>query len=236
MDKVTIDNYEVNCFLSVQEAASYIIDNCLSSFNIAIAINPEKILAARKCSQTKAAIQSATIRYLDGMGVVKLASSRLGKPLARIPGCELWETLMYTAAKQDIPVFLLGAQPHIIEKTNDKLRSHGVNVVGYYDGFFTDDDLIIQKIKDSGANIVSVAMGSPKQELFMKKCQEAGLCCFMMGVGGTYNVFTYEVRRAPKFFLDNNLEWFYRLLTEPTRIVRQLKLFEFIYLCISKRI
>jgi UDP-N-acetyl-D-mannosaminouronate:lipid I N-acetyl-D-mannosaminouronosyltransferase len=85
-------------------------------------------------------------------------------------------------------------------------------------------------------DILTVALGSPKQEQFMSKCKARGVTAFMMGVGGTYNVFTGSVKRAPKFWCDLGLEWFYRLLLEPTRIKRQTRLLKFLWLFMAKKL
>nr|WP_252306307.1 WecB/TagA/CpsF family glycosyltransferase [Vibrio alginolyticus] len=121
-------------------------------------------------------------------------------------------------------------------RTVDKLKQQGVNVVGSQDGYFSDEELLINEIRRSGAKILSVALGSPKQELFMKKAKDSGLTCFMMGVGGTYNVFVGEVKRAPDFWCRLNLEWLYRLLSEPSRIFRQIKLTKYVYLALANKL
>lgn len=228
--KVNIYDIEVSCFDSIHHAVETILSRHLLDSTIAVAINPEKILKSIDCILTKEAIDFATIRYLDGMGTVKVASLKLKKKISRIPGCELWEELMMASVAENIPVFILGASSEILEKTVCILKNKGVNVVGAKDGYFKDEDLLIEDIRKSNARILTVAMGSPMQELFMKKCKEKGLTCFMMGVGGTYNVYTGQVKRAPKIWCQMNLEWLYRLILEPSRIFRQIKLLKFIQL------
>lgn len=237
IDKVTINNFEVNCYQSVDEASNNIIDEKLNDANIAIAINPEKILSSLEKKDINDALDIANIRYLDGIGTVKLAEKKIGKNLNRIPGCELWENLMYKSGKLNIPVYILGANETVVSKTVAKLKSdYKVNIVGYHHGFFKDDDEMIKSILSKKPKILTVALGSPRQEIFMKRCKELGAEFFMMGVGGTYNVFTGEVKRAPKMWCKLNLEWLYRLLSEPTRIKRQIKLLKFIKLSLLGRI
>lgn len=234
--KTNIDNFEVHCFDKMESAVSTIMNHNLDNATIAVAINPEKILASRTSSETKNAIEVASFRYLDGMGAVWVASKKLGQKIVRIPGCELWEQLMLAAAKTDTPVFILGAKENVLLRTVDKLKQQGVEVVGFQDGYFSDEELLISEIQRSGAKILSVALGSPKQELFMKKAKDAGLTCFMMGVGGTYNVFVGEVKRAPGIWCKLNLEWLYRLISEPSRLFRQVKLIKYVYLALQKKL
>ncbi|EBS5740003.1 lipopolysaccharide N-acetylmannosaminouronosyltransferase, partial [Salmonella enterica subsp. enterica serovar Eastbourne] len=96
--------------------------------------------------------------------------------------------------------------------------------------YFTAEqrDALFERIRDSGAKIVTVAMGSPKQEIFMRDCRKIHPDALYMGVGGTYDVFTGHVKRAPKVWQNMGLEWLYRLLSQPTRFRRQLKLLKFL--------
>lgn len=229
MNITEISNIPVHCFVNMDEAVEHILTN--GSGQVAVAINPEKILTAIKSPETKKIILAADIRYLDGIGAVKVAQNKLNKKLARIPGCELWEALMKEAGIKNKTVFLLGADKNVVMKTKQKLeRRYNTNVIGYHDGFFNNDDLMIAEILKNQPDILTVAMGSPRQEQFMNKCKAHGVSSFMMGVGGSYNVFTGSVKRAPKLWCDLGLEWLYRLILEPTRIKRQFKLLEFMWL------
>lgn len=233
---VNIAGFDVDCFENIDSAVASIITDHLSDGSIAVAINPEKILASRSNLNVRHAIDVANIRYLDGAGAVWIASKKSGLKINRIPGCELWQELMYAAAEMRIPVFILGAKKEVLLKTVEKLKADGVNVVGAQDGYFSDEDELIDNIKSSGAKILTVALGSPMQELFMEKVKKAGLNCFMMGVGGTYNVFVGDVKRAPATWCKLNLEWLYRLLCEPSRIPRQFKLIKYVILALSNKL
>jgi UDP-N-acetyl-D-mannosaminouronate:lipid I N-acetyl-D-mannosaminouronosyltransferase len=195
----------------------------------AIAINPEKVLTAMRSPQIADVIAAADIRYADGIGVVKVMRKRLKMTVQRIPGCELWQQLMQRAATYQVPVFIVGAKPDINQRTAAKLRQQQVNLVGAVDGYFTDEAQLIAQIKHSGARIVSVAMGSPKQELLIQRIRAQHPECFYMGVGGTYDVFTGNVKRAPALWCRLNLEWAYRLLSQPSRIGRQLGLLRYVW-------
>ncbi|CAH6784688.1 UDP-N-acetyl-D-mannosaminuronic acid transferase [Vibrio chagasii] len=235
MDKTIIAEIPVDCFLDMDQAVTHIMNN--GAGKIAVAINPEKVLASIARESVKNALLSADIRYLDGIGAVKVAESKLNKKLARIPGCELWESLMQESGIRRRSVFLLGATSEVVCKAKAKLEDeYGVNIVGAHDGFFLNDDEMIRNLLALQPDILTVAMGSPRQELFMAKCREAGLKSFMMGVGGTYNVYVGAVKRAPKFWCYLNLEWLYRLISEPSRFFRQINLLKFVGLAVFKKI
>ena len=237
MRTVPVNGFEINVFESVDIACSTIIANYLDKPNIAIAINPEKIIQSRESLKVKEIIDACDFRYPDGVGVVRTMKAKSGLDIARIPGCELWEKLMIHAGKDDIPVYILGAGKIVNEETVLKLKKkYGVNVVGCHDGYFDDDSLIIENIKKSKAKIITVALGSPKQEEFMFKCKKKELNAFMMGVGGTYDVFTGKIKRAPYLIQKINCEWLYRLAFQPTRLFWQLRLVKYIYWHFFKKI
>jgi UDP-N-acetyl-D-mannosaminouronate:lipid I N-acetyl-D-mannosaminouronosyltransferase len=205
----------------------------------AIAINPEKIIKAREDKFINDILLSATIRFADGIGVVKTLSRKSGKKITRIPGCELWEEVMKKASEHQLPVFLIGAKPEIIEQTKDKLvRQYGVNVCGYQNGYFNSvqENELIERLVELKPSIVSVALGSPRQEVLINRCRERCPDTFFMGVGGTYDVYTNNVKRAPKLFRALNLEWFYRLASQPTRFNRQLNLINYLYLELFRKL
>lgn len=187
----------------------------------AVAINAEKVLAARRDPLVRETLLSGTLRYADGAGVV-LAMRRKGVPSSRIPGCELWERLVGRAAEESVPVFLLGGRPHVVEEVKARLEAAhpGIRIAGARDGYFRDDDEVIAQIAESGARFVSVAMGSPRQERFIARCRERVPEAFYMGVGGTYDAYVGAVRRAPPWVGRAHLEWLYRALRQPRRLPR----------------
>ncbi|MGL5783396.1 MAG: WecB/TagA/CpsF family glycosyltransferase, partial [Plesiomonas shigelloides] len=130
-----------------------------------------------------------------------------------------------------LPVFLVGGRQDVLSEVEDKLRQQWqVNIVGSQNGYFTAEQTpdLFEQIRASGAKLVTVAMGSPKQELFMRDCRQVYPDALYMGVGGTYDVFTGHVLRAPAVWRKFGLEWLYRLLSQPTRWRRQLKLLKYV--------
>lgn len=237
-ETITIGGIPVHPFTSFDELLNQIFDETGQvQPGFAVAINPEKIILARQSSDIQAILQAATLRYADGIGVAKLMQRRAHKALPRLPGCELWESVMARAAEHKTPVFLVGGQHEVNQQVKEKLEAQfGCQIVGNVDGFFADEAQLMDQIVASGARIVTVAMGSPRQEQFILRLREKLPTCFYMGVGGTYDVFTENVQRAPKFFRDIGLEWFYRLLSQPTRIGRHTRLIKFVLLALSRRI
>jgi UDP-N-acetyl-D-mannosaminouronate:lipid I N-acetyl-D-mannosaminouronosyltransferase len=232
-----IDGLAIKLYQSIDAAVEDVFCHYMDSDYSAVAINPEKIMLAKNDETIRNILVNNEIRYPDGIGVVKFLSYKSKIDITRIPGCELWEAIMQEAGKRATPVYLVGSKPATLKNTVNKLQDmYSVNIAGYHDGYFSDEKLLINDILNSKAKIVTVALGSPKQEIFISECRAAGINAFFMGVGGTYDVFTGNVKRAPKFFCDLGLEWFYRLISQPTRIYRQRNLFKFLVLACSKKL
>ncbi len=237
--KINIAGISISSFTSIEQAIeTEIITPSGIKSGVAIAVNPEKIMIAKKNKQLAELLAKASLKYPDGIGVSYVMSKKSRQYVARIPGCELWEKVMLKSAEQKIPVFLVGASATVLQQTQSKLMVQGVNIVGAINGYFnqTDEAKVIAQIKASGAQIISVALGSPKQELFMFECHKAIPTSFFMGVGGSYDVFTGNVKRAPLGFIKFHCEWLYRLLSQPTRINRQINLIKYILLYLMKKL
>jgi UDP-N-acetyl-D-mannosaminouronate:lipid I N-acetyl-D-mannosaminouronosyltransferase len=207
-------------------------------FAIAVSINAEVVMLARADSAYRnALVNQCNVRFADGVGVVKAVKHKQGVSIPRLPGCEIWEVLMAEATTRQASVFLVGASAEVIKRTQIKLiEKYQTPIVGYQDGYFDDDLKLIEDIKVSGAKIITVAMGIPRQEQFIFKCRDAGINAIFMGVGGTYDVFTGNVKRAPLIWQNAGLEWLYRLLSQPTRWRRQVNLLRFVWLYMNKRL
>ncbi|MBN6046535.1 lipopolysaccharide N-acetylmannosaminouronosyltransferase [Citrobacter sp. ku-bf4] len=197
-----------------------------------VAINAEKVLTAEDNPEVRTLIEAAEYKYADGISVVRSVRKKYpDAQVSRVAGADLWEALMARAGEEGTPVFLVGGKPEVLAQTQAKLRAQwNVNIVGSQDGYFTPDQrsALFEQIHASGAKIVTVAMGSPKQEIFMRDCREVHPHALYMGVGGTYDVFTGHVKRAPKMWQNLGLEWLYRLLSQPSRITRQLRLLRYL--------
>ncbi|UEG18050.1 lipopolysaccharide N-acetylmannosaminouronosyltransferase [Pantoea ananatis] len=197
-----------------------------------VAINAEKVLNAEQDAALHAHIQQAEFKYPDGISIVRSVRKKYPQAsLQRIAGADLWEALMERAGRNGTPVFLIGGRQAVLDETCDKLRRQwSVNIVGAQDGYFVpaERDALFARVAASGARLVTVAMGSPRQELLMAECQKYWPDALYMGVGGTYDVFTGHVKRAPVIWQKLGLEWFYRLIKQPSRLRRQLKLVKYL--------
>lgn len=200
---------------------------------ILVAINAEKVLTAEHQPEIHQLIDRAEYKYPDGISIVRSIRKKYPQAhVSRIAGVDLWEGLMARAGKEGTPVFLIGGKPEILAQTVDKLRQQwNVNIVGSQDGYFAPDErnALFARVAASGAKIVTVAMGSPRQEVFMQDCQITYPQALYMGVGGTYDVFTGHVKRAPLIWQKMGLEWLYRLILQPSRLRRQLRLLKYLH-------
>ncbi|WJM87035.1 lipopolysaccharide N-acetylmannosaminouronosyltransferase [Dickeya chrysanthemi] len=198
-----------------------------------IAINAEKVLAAEHDATLRELMrQEGHCNYADGISVVcSIRRKYPGAQVERIAGADLWEALMQRAGQMGTPVFLLGGKPAVLAETERKLREQWqVNIVGVQDGYFAPEQRqsVLARVRDSGAQLVTVALGSPRQELLIRDCRQLYPDALYMGVGGTYDVFTGQVKRAPLMWQRYGVEWLYRLLTQPSRFRRQLKLLRYL--------
>lgn len=188
--------------------------------------NPEIVETCREDSEAMEAVRRADMVIADGIGVV-YGAKILGTPLkGRVPGIEFAQNLMGRMAESGKSLFLLGAKPGIADQAAEKLkvRYPGLQIAGTHDGYFKEDGPVLTQIRDSGADVVFVCLGSPKQEKWMLHNGEATGAHLLVGLGGCLDVFSGNVQRAPEVFQKLGLEWFYRLLKNPSRIGRMMKL------------
>lgn len=188
--------------------------------------NPEIVELCRENLAAKIAVNEANLVLADGIGVVK-GAAMLGTPLkGRVPGIEFAAGLMAGLAANGKTLYLLGAKPGVAEQAAGRLQAAypGLVIAGTHDGYFKDDAAVAEEIRKTGADVVFVCLGAPKQELWMKKFGPATGAHLLCGLGGSLDVFAGVVERAPKFWSGHGLEWFYRLCREPRRIGRMMKL------------
>lgn len=188
--------------------------------------NPEIVEACREDQEALEAVNGADLVLADGIGVV-YGAKILGTPLkGRVPGIEFAQHLMGRMAQNGKSLFLLGAKPGVAEKAAERLQGQypGLRVAGVHDGYFQEDGPVLETIRASGADVVFVCLGAPKQEKWMRRNGEATGAHLLVGLGGCLDVFSGEVRRAPEAFQKMGLEWLYRLAKNPSRVGRMMKL------------
>lgn len=192
----------------------------------AVTPNPEIVEVCRTDSEALEAVNGADLVLADGIGVI-YGAKMLGTPLkGRVTGIGFAQNLMARMAENGKSLYLLGAKPGVAEKAAEKLRSQypGLRIAGTHDGYFQEDAPVVEDIRTSGADVVFVCLGAPKQEKWMKKNGRASGAHLLVGLGGCLDVFSGEVQRAPEVFQKLGLEWLHRLAKNPSRIGRMMKL------------
>ena len=232
MQQILLGGVEVYPFTSAEELISYVSGHPA----ILVAINAEKILHA---TDELKAIYNRNLGYSDGAGAVLALKKKGHQNACKIAGCELWLKIIERYSREK-SFYLVGGKPEVIEETIQKLRADfpRINIVGYRDGYLkgNDDETLIADIAEKKPDVVFVAMGSPKQELLMERMQRVHPEAIYQGLGGSFDVYTGRVERAPELWIRHNLEFAYRLIKQPSRIKRQIHLVRFLFRVLTNRI
>ncbi|WP_238915295.1 WecB/TagA/CpsF family glycosyltransferase [Clostridium sp. YIM B02555] len=175
----------------------------------------------------------------DGVGTV-IASKLIGDPVKeKIAGIDLVKEVLIKANKEKKSIYLLGAKEEIINKCveNIKLEFPDLKIAGFHNGFFDLNNCndIVEEISNSNPWAIFVAMGSPRQEIFIEKVMDKTNTHIFMGVGGVFDIFAGELKRAPKWMITLGLEWLYRVAKEPFRIKRLIAIPKFLLLVLKHR-
>lgn len=197
-----------------------------------IAINLNKIIAFHEQEEIAKVIKSFDCYIPDGISVVN-ACNELSD---RITGVDLFQEICKNYKEINAKIFLYGAEQEVVEKAKNVLEEtyEGIQIVGVENGYVKDKDKLIEKINTSGANIVFVAMGSPRQEKWIYENKPKIQANVFMGVGGTFDVIAGKLKRAPLIFRKLGLEWLYRMLREPFKRLKQIPL-QLKYWCLIKK-
>lgn len=207
--------------------------------------NPEIVQACNEGRLPFAVLQEAELVVPDGIGII-YASKILKRPLKeKVAGIELGEAMIAHCAEKGYGVYLLGAapacgaSPSVADQAAENLckKYPALSIVGTHDGYFSpeEEEAMVAAINQSGAKLLLVCLGCPKQELFIHRYKAKLLPGLAMGLGGSLDVFAGKANRAPKFFLKLNLEWLYRLLKQPSRLGRMMKLPKFLWASMKLR-
>jgi N-acetylglucosaminyldiphosphoundecaprenol N-acetyl-beta-D-mannosaminyltransferase len=199
-----------------------------------VTFGSEMAMLARRDAAYREAVNAADLVVPDTVGVV-IAARLLGQPVReRVAGIELVENICAACASNGTSIFLLGGAEGVAQQSSDALvrRHPGLKIAGTHNGYFSeaDDGSVIQRIAASGAQLLFVALGFPKQELWVRAhASELGpVVC--IGIGGSLDVISGRLHRAPAVMRKLGLEWLYRLVKEPQRLRRQLALPHFAFL------
>ena len=190
-----------------------------------VVVNVDKLVKASRDPELRRIVNECALVNADGMPVV-WASRLLGKPLKeRVAGIDLFEALMRRAGEKGWRMFLLGARADVVALVAETYsrRYPQLAIAGWRDGYWKagEEAQVAEQVRASGADLLFVAISSPKNEQFLGRWQAEMKIPFAMGVGGTFDVAIGRVRRAPRWMQRAGLEWFYRFLQEPRRMFRR---------------
>lgn len=190
--------------------------------------NPEFVMTAQQNNDFMKILNQGDLVVPDGIGII-IASKWLKTRLPeRVTGYDLIQNVFDWMKDNKKTAYFLGSAPGIAEKAAEKMMETypGLKVVGYHDGYFDaeEEKKIIEEIKSLKPNLLLVGVGAPKQEFWINNNLRSLNINVAIGVGGALDVMSGHVNRAPKIFIRFGLEWFYRLITQPTRIKRMIKL------------
>lgn len=200
-------------------------------FHILATCNAEMIMMANRDMELKYILNNGDLVVPDGAGTV-WAANHLGYDMKeRVAGIDLIKELFKVANNKPYKIYFLGAGPNVAQKAKEKLIKEfpNLDIVGVHDGYFDTEKekAIIEEIKNLKPDLLLVALGVPKQEKWIMKHQ-GDLNCLCIGVGGSFDVLSGNVKRAPKWIQNLKLEWLYRGLKDPKRIGRLMVLPEFV--------
>ncbi|MFO7881621.1 MAG: WecB/TagA/CpsF family glycosyltransferase [Kosmotogaceae bacterium] len=206
---------------TIEEHAKHLIETIKSEKKFVLTLNTLIADQYLHNPEYKKALKKANYIVPDGFGIVKAVKILKRKKIHRVPGIELMEYLCKELSKTDNGVFLLGSSHLSVQRASKELKKKfpTLKIAGIHHGYFNEaeSDRIVKEINDSNASIIFVAMGVPKQEIWISNHLEKLDASILMGVGGSFDVFAGLTKRAPLWMRENGLEWLYRILKNPFR-------------------
>ncbi|MDY5808897.1 MAG: WecB/TagA/CpsF family glycosyltransferase [Coriobacteriales bacterium] len=204
-------------------AADWLVSN--GRFAHLIGVNADKLLQMRDDPEMDAVVRRCEVVNADGASMV-MAADKMGQPLPeRVAGIDLMWELCALAERKGYPVYLLGAKAEVVEKTARVLSEKypGLNICGYRDGYFKDSefDAVVSQVAAAGPVVVFIGITSPKKERLIERFRELGETGVFVGVGGSFDVVSGNIPRAPMWMQRANLEWLFRMLQEPKRLLKR---------------
>lgn len=199
-----------------------------------VVINASKINLMEKDSSLQKIVNNCELINADGSSVL-LAAKILNIPLKeRVTGIDLFEELVKVSREKEYKIFLFGAKEDIVTTVKHKFETNypGIKIVGYRNGYFKESDntAIVKEINESQADIVFVAFSSPQKEYWIHQNIDELHAPFIMGVGGSFDVFAGKTKRSPKCLQKIGMEWFYRFIQEPRRMWKRYIIGNFTFL------
>lgn len=223
--RVTVMGAPVDPWTMAQtvERTKELID--FGAFAHLIGVNADKLLQMRDDPEMDAIVRRCEVVNADGASMV-MAAQRLGAPVPeRVAGIDLMGELCSLAEREGYRVFLLGAKHEVVERTRDVLLGEypGLRIAGIRDGYFGEEgfDEVAEEVRASGAQITFVGITSPKKERLIERFRELGLKGAYVGVGGSFDVVSGAIPRAPMWMQRAHLEWLFRMMQEPGRLAKR---------------
>ncbi|MGB4985510.1 MAG: WecB/TagA/CpsF family glycosyltransferase [Erysipelotrichaceae bacterium] len=206
--------------------------------NVIFAVNPNKVVLANDDPSFKKVLQDDTLLIADGIGLIYGAKLLHQELKERICGVDVMKGLCQVAADNNFSVFIYGTNEENLRLASLKIKEMypNINICGYLNGFEYTDEQIVDNINYCQPDIVFVALGSPKQELFIDKYKKKINAKVIMGVGGSVDVFSGHLKRAPEWVCNIHLEWLFRMLQQPKRFITNKFLLKYIYLVFSLKL
>lgn len=217
------------------ERSAALLDGSGSTY--CVTPNAEIVYEAVQDPEFRDLLNRAGLVLPDGAGVV-LGAKILGTPVKqKVAGIEYGEQLCELLAHRGGRLFLLGSKPGVAEQAAEKLleRHPGLTICGTADGYFKDDAAVVEQVRSTRPDVVFVCLGAPKQEKFMAAYADAIGARILVGLGGSLDGYAGNVKRAPRWMIRCNLEWLYRLIKEPSRLGRMMRLPKFVLLCLGEK-
>lgn len=209
---------------------------CSGAGGYIVTANPEIVLRCREDAAYAAAVNGAKLVLADGVGDL-CAARILGTPLpGRVAGADLVPRLLARLAERGGSVFLYGARPGVAERAGESLQSAcpGLRIAGTENGYISDETALLEALEREKPDLLLLGLGAPRQELWMAKNRQR-TPAVMIGVGGLLDVFAGDIPRAPEAWQRLGLEWLYRLLREPRRFKRVIRLPKILLLALRER-
>ena len=201
-----------------------------------VTANPEIVLHCREDAAYAAAVNGAALVLADGVGDL-YAARILGTPLPeRVTGADLVPRLLSRLAQRSGSVFLYGARPGVAQRAGEKLKNAypGLRIAGAENGYISDETALFAALEQEKTDLLLLGLGAPRQELWMARNRQK-INAVMIGVGGLLDVFAGDIPRAPESWQRLGLEWLYRLLREPKRLKRMIRLPKILLLAARER-
>jgi exopolysaccharide biosynthesis WecB/TagA/CpsF family protein len=235
---ISVQGYPLHA-VTLEEAAQWVVAAAVEPLaagapaytRSAVSFNPELVIRAQHDPDAAEALLEADLCYPDGVGAVWAAGRQGAAHVERVPGIDLAQRVLELAADRGLPVYFLGAAEGVAAEAArvQKDRLPGLQVAGTHHGYFSpaEDVEVVRLVKESGAQILLVAMGAPRQEILLHRHRDELGAAVGLGIGGSFDVWAGSVKRAPEWAQRAKVEWLYRLMADPRRARRQTVLLRY---------